>query len=200
MQPAAPAGPPGSLNLEYLLLRIQDWLTGLGAGSWPHGTVVLVEDILILGMVLTLFFIVLLVYVQIRLHQVEHEGFHEREMEGHAHHAEMTPEAPAEGNSRWEGIVVLAYGTSQGDWRRAILEADIMLFDVLREQGYPGDTVGDQLKNANPIQMTKLDLAWKAHKVRNDVAHQGEGFPLNERDVRTTIDYYRRVFAEFGAI
>ena len=48
--------------------------------------------------------------------------------------------------------------------------------------------------------MTTLDLAWKAHKMRNDVAHSGEKLPLSERDVRSTIDYYKRVFEEFGAI
>jgi hypothetical protein len=193
-----PTGVPGSLNLEYLLLRIQEWGQNLQLGGLPHGAVIFIEDLLILGMVLSLFFVILLMYVLIRLHQVEHEGFHLREHEGHTKHA--GPEALPQGNARWDGIVALAYGTSQGDWRRAILEADIMLFDVLQEQGYPGATVGDQLKNANPIQMTTLDLAWKAHKMRNDIAHQGEAMELNERDVRATIDYYRRVFEEFGAV
>ena len=48
--------------------------------------------------------------------------------------------------------------------------------------------------------MTTLDLAWKAHIVRNDIAHQGESYELNVRDTQTTIDYYKRVFEELGAI
>ena len=75
-----------------------------------------------------------------------------------------------------------------------------MLGDVLDNQGYAGPVVGDQLKMANPLQMTTLDLAWKAHKMRNDIAHEGEVLQLTERDVRATIDYYRRVFEEFNAI
>jgi len=194
MQP----GVPSSVNYEYVLVHIQQWLVGLNAANWPHGTVVVVEDLLIFGMVLSMFLIVLVVYVLIRLHQVEHEGFHRLEAHAHASHEAGTAET--HGNDRWESIVTLANGTSQGDWRRAILEADIMLFDVLHDAGYPGDTVGEQLKNANPIQMTTLDMAWKAHKVRNDVAHQGEGLELTERDVRATIDQYKRVFEEFGAV
>jgi len=200
------AEPSASLNLEYFLVRAADWMQNLNFGSWPRGTVVIVEDILILGMVLSLLLVVFIVYVMIRLHQVEHEGFHALEAHAHdghgddEHHGHDAEIETTHQNSRWDGIVALATGPSHGDWRRAILEADIMLFDVMREQGYPGTTVGEQLKNANPIQMTTLDLAWKAHKVRNDIAHGGEAYELTERDARATIDYYRRVFEELGAI
>lgn len=192
-----PAQVPGSLNIEYFLVRIASWIEALHPGGWPHGAVVVVEDVIIAGMVLSLFLIVLFVYVLIRLHQVEHEGFHELEMHEHASHE---PEHTHEGNARWDSIVRLAEGPGESEWRRAILEADIMLFDVLHAQGYPGATVGEQLKNANPIQMTTLDLAWQAHKMRNDVAHQGEQLTLTERDVRATIDQYKRVFEEFGVL
>ena len=192
-----PAQPPGSLNIEYLLVRFEEWAQSLNAPGWPHGFVVFVEDIIILGMVLSLFLVILLVYTLTRLHQVEHEGFHELEMKEHSEHPVQEEEQES---SRWDEIMTLASGTNEGEWRRAILEADIMLFDVLRQIGYPGETVGDQLKNANPIQMTTLDLAWKAHKVRNDVAHQGEALHLSERDVQATINYYRRVFEELGAV
>jgi len=205
-----PAQPSTSLNLEYFLVHVQQWAATLNLGGWPHGLVVVLEDILILGMVLALLFVVFIVYVMIRLHQVEHEGFHALEAHAHEDHSRAHAEEhvhEAEGkavqeeeSSRWDGIIALATGPSHGDWRRAILEADIMLFDVLREQGYPGNTVGEQLRMANPIQMTTLDLAWKAHKVRNDIAHGGESYDLSERDARATIDYYRRVFEELGAI
>lgn len=201
------AEPSTSLNLEYFLVRAADWVQHLDFGSWPHGLVVVIEDILIFGMVMSLLLVVFIVYVMIRLHQVEHEGFHALEAHAHdshgsegEHHGHEAEVETTHSNSRWDGIIALATGSSHGDWRRAILEADIMLFDVMREQGYPGTTVGEQLKNANPIQMTTLDLAWKAHKVRNDIAHGGESYALSERDARATIDYYRRVFEELGAI
>jgi len=193
-----PTPPPGSLNLGYLLVHLQEWLQSLNVGGWPHGVLVVIEDVYIFGMVLSLFFIVLIVYALIRLHQVEHEGLHIREMEEHTHRGQAVVEALQD--DRWQGIITLAYSTNESDWRRAILEADIMLFDLLRAQGYPGDTVSDQLKSANPIQMSTLDLAWKAHKMRNDIAHEGEKLTLTERDVRATIDYYKRVFEEFGAV
>ena len=93
--------------------------------------------------------------------------------------------------------MALAGGPHEGDWRRAIMEADIMMSNMLDSRGYQGATVSDQLRQANPIQFTTLDLAWKAHKVRNEIAHQGESLTLTERTARATIDLYRRVFEEF---
>ncbi len=80
------------------------------------------------------------------------------------------------------------------------MEADIILGDMLSHQGYRGQSIGDKLKDANPLQFTTLDLAWQAHKVRNDIAHAGEGFHLSEWDTKGTLDFYRRVFEEFDYI
>lgn len=188
------------LNLEYIIVMLARGFEGgvSLAATVPEWVVGLVQTIMLMGAVLTIILLVLIVYVQIRLHQVEHEGFHMLEAQArHGHEPEVETH---HGNARWDTIVALANGASESDWRRAILEADIMLGDVLTTMGYPGASVGEQLRHANPIQMTTLDLAWKAHKVRNEVAHKGETMGLSERDVRATIDYYKRVFEELGAI
>ncbi len=101
-------------------------------------------------------------------------------------------------NPQWERIVTLANSPVESDWRRAILEADVMLGGVLTAQGYRGTSIGEMLKTANPIQFTTLDMAWAAHKIRNEVAHGGENFVLTERETRGTIDLYRQVFEEFN--
>lgn len=192
----------GFLNLEYLLLRSYDFVTTAQYSfeRMPLWASILVQNIIILGMVLSFILIVLLVYAQIKLLQTEHEGFHGKEQH-HVEHEIKVEEAQKEKkNDRWERIMELASSGNQSDWRRAILESDIMLGDALLQAGYQGPNVGDQLKMTNPIQVTTLDLAWKAHKVRNDVAHGGESFMLSERDMRVAIDYYKRVFEELGAI
>lgn len=151
----------------------------------------------IIGLTLALVLLILLVYVSITLEQFEHHGFHHLEMAEHIVHEAHVEEAK---NPRWEGVVVLANSPNESDWRRAILEADILLSDMLVGLGYPGETLADKLKMANPIQFTTLDIAWEAHRMRNALAHLGEAFPLSERDARATIDQYRRVFEEFDYI
>jgi len=188
------------LNVEYLLVRSYEFISGFQSAlqNSPDWFGSFVNITIIIGMMLSFFLIALIVYARIMLLQTEHAGFHAMEEREHEHHA---AEVESTGkDDRWERIVVLASTGSESDWRRAILEADIMLGDVLLAQGYEGASVGEQLKMANPIQMTTLDLAWKAHKVRNDIAHGGESYTLDERDMRTAVDYYKRVFEELGAV
>lgn len=186
------------LNLEYVLTRAYNLLAGFDYGSaLPHWGVTLVQTLFVIGMFFSLVFLILIVYTQIKLLLVEHAGFHVTE--AHEWHEEDTAPAPV-GNTRFERIYELSAGTNESDWRRAILEADIMLGDALNAQGYTGASVGEQLKIVNPMQVTTVRLAWDAHMVRNSVAHGGEGYVLSQREVRTAIENYKRVLQELGAV
>lgn len=187
------------LNIEYIMLRIFDAFTNtnVSGDSAMAAVAALVHIVWISGLVLAFIILILLVYVRIRLEQVEHAGFHHLEEEERRRQAQAERTGT---NDRWDVVVALASSSSESDWRRAIVEADIILASVLAERGYTGESVGDQLKLANPLQFTTIDLAWEAHKMRNALAHLGEAFPLTERDARATIDLYRRVFEEFGVV
>ena len=75
-----------------------------------------------------------------------------------------------------------------------------MLGMILTRQGYEGATIGDQLKAVDPSDMLTLQHAWDAHKVRNNIAHGGTDFQLNEREAKMTIELYKKVFEEFYKI
>ena len=188
-----------SLNLQYIFVRMIEILLSVPVdfSGLPGRLQFLVESVATTGMVLAVVFLVLTVYVRIQLIQAEHHGF--LEIEERERLARIPAQTSAT-NPQWEVVQSLANSPNESDWRRAILEADIMLANVLTERGYIGDTVGEQLKGANPLQFTTLNLAWEAHRTRNAIAHLGEGFPLSERDMRATIDQYRRVFEEFQYI
>ncbi len=202
------------LNIEYLLLRVYNAVSGIPAvsGAYDEATApaahllnsiaTVLGSIALIGMFLTIALVVLLVWIQIKLLVVEHEGFEKKDELLH-HAASVEHEAAGAGahkNPRWERVHELASTPNEGDWRLAILEADIMLGDLLAAQGYRGEGVGEKLRDANPLQFSTLDLAWQAHKVRNDIAHAGEGFHLSQREANATIDLYRRVFEEFDFI
>lgn len=187
------------LNLEYLLVRAYRFVADFQLSSFDYSAAlgVTIATVVVVGMTLSLFFLIALVYSQIRLLQVEHAGFHAHEE--HAHEVHVAEVEHTGRNDRWESIVALAGSSNESDRRRAVLEADILMGDALSSAGYTGAGVGDQLKMANPIQLTTLDLAWKAHKVRNQIAHT-PNYALEDREARATIDFYKRVLEELGAI
>ena len=104
------------------------------------------------------------------------------------------------GNTRFAAIEDQINTDNPNDWKLAIIEADVILGEMLTEVGYAGNTIGEQLKSASPTNFASLDDAWTAHRVRNQVAHEGADFVLTKRLAQETIVQYRRVFREFGVI
>ncbi len=101
------------------------------------------------------------------------------------------------GNEKWQDIESKINSANPSDWRLAILEADIVLFEMLEQMGLPGETLGEKLKSADSSFFGTIQEAWGAHKIRNVIAHEGSGYALSYNEARRAIDLYRRVFEEF---
>ena len=99
--------------------------------------------------------------------------------------------------NRWESVQKHMSSTNQNDWKQAIIEADVMMDDILTKMGYRGESVGEKLKRVATGDFASLDEAWEAHKVRNRIAHDGSEFVLSEHDAKHTIQNYKKVFEEF---
>ncbi len=103
-------------------------------------------------------------------------------------------------NPKWKRVLEHIESDNQADWRLAIIEADIMLGELLDAQGYTGETIGDKLKKIEISDFQTLNEAWEAHKVRNQIAHEGSDFLISEREARRIINLFRQVFEEFRYI
>lgn len=101
------------------------------------------------------------------------------------------------GTEQWRGIEKYMQSQNPSDWRLAILEADILLYDMLEQIGFEGDTIAEKLKSVDPASFNTLDDAWTAHKVRNNLAHQGASYELTYDEARRTISKFKNVFDEF---
>lgn len=138
------------------------------------------------------------VYAKIRfgeLSSIEQEGLRNAEKVWATRH-----EAVGTKNTRWDAIQVRISEQNPESWRIAIIEADIMLEEMLADAGYVGKSIGEKLKSANTTSFTTLQDAWEAHKVRNEIAHAGSDFILTQRTAQETLVRFERVFREFGVI
>jgi hypothetical protein len=150
--------------------------------------------IIFLGYTIAIIALILLVYAMVRLFELRH-----REED---YYSTLLIPAGAKGGThpRWEHIQSLVESASSSDWREAIIEADVMLDEELTKQGYAGDGLGEKLKTANSAKFRTLQDAWEAHKVRNQIAHQGSAFDLSDSLAKRTIAHYEAVFREFNSI
>ena len=103
-------------------------------------------------------------------------------------------------NQQWESIVSHVDSANESEWRLAILEADIILGGVLDKLGLPGDSIGDKLKAVDKSDFLTIDNAWEAHKVRNQIAHDGSLFALSQHEAKRVIELYHSVFREFKVV
>ncbi|HMP67531.1 MAG TPA: hypothetical protein PKA60_02170 [Candidatus Paceibacterota bacterium] len=107
------------------------------------------------------------------------------------------PKTESPKNRRWSHIQTLINSHNVNDWRQAIIEADIILEEMLDKMGYKGDSIGDKLKKVEKSDFLTLDSAWEAHKIRNRIAHKGSNYILSKDDADRAIEMYRQVFSEF---
>jgi hypothetical protein len=100
-------------------------------------------------------------------------------------------------NKKWIRVVEHVNSPNPSDWRLSILEADILLGEVLQKAGYKGESIGEQLKTVERSDFSTIDQEWEAHKVRNLIAHEGSEYPLNQNEAKRVISLFEEVFREF---
>lgn len=100
-------------------------------------------------------------------------------------------------NERWRQILSYAASDDHELWRLAIIEADVMLDEMMTAMGYTQPSLGEKLRSVERSDFITIDKAWEAHKVRNTIAHEGSNYDLTRREVQEAINNYRQVFREF---
>ena len=181
------------LNLEYLYEKIYQIFVGPHSGlGFLKILAVIIWIGLILAMPLLLWLIIYLIRRLNALSKAEADKF-----------GSVGPLSGGDKvieNKRWEEVFSRLNSTSESDWKLAIIEADVML-DQLIADVYPhrGDTLGERLKNVEPSDFTTLQNAWEAHKIRNQIAHD-HSYVLTAREARTALEHYKKVFEEFHYI
>lgn len=75
-----------------------------------------------------------------------------------------------------------------GSWQLAIMNADKLLDQALRERRFGGKTMGERMKAAQSL-WKNANHVWSAHKIRNQLAH--------ETDARVNYDITLRALSAF---
>jgi len=154
-----------------------------------------VSYFILLSFCLTVLFVILIIIVWRKLSSLQEEIHSKPQLQASVEETRI-PET----NKRWDHVLELMYSDNPGDWRLAVLEADIALEDMISRMGYKGENLGEKLKNIEKSDFKTIDDAWEAHKIRNILAHRGSDYILTKREARRVIDLYSRVFEEFHYI
>lgn len=197
--PPDTSGPIHFLNLEYFFRILYETVLGVRGPTFQTDLVALLAHfwlvVTVVSFLTSIGILAVFIYSTLRYRQIialdeaRYATIHD------AVHAEEETE-----HKRWKHVQSLVESAHESDWRQAIIEADIILYDALEHDGYPGDSVGEKLKAVDGRRIVSLQDAWEAHKVRNDIAHQGSSYELSDTLAYRTIQRYETVLREFGEI
>ena len=127
-------------------------------------------------------------------HGHEHGGGHSHSESAHTPVINIQNHAP---NKRWQKIEDKMSSQNEQDWRGAIVDADIILDEMLGHMGYVGEGIALKLKQVDKADFKTLQDAWDAHKLRNRIAHEGSSFHLSRTEAEIAINNFKKVFEEF---
>ena len=99
----------------------------------------------------------------------------------------------------WQGIIKKKDTDSPDTFKLAIIEADALVDDVLKRLGYPGETMAERLARLGQTDFAALDSLWKAHRVRNELAHT-PGFKVSQAQTEKALENYEAFFKEIGLL
>ena len=187
---------PDYLNIEYVFTKIVDYTQPIiKALSDPHTW----STIGVISMILSIIFLAIIIFSIVRM--VEIQIYDKKEIEHEIHNALLKEkEREKNANPRWHYIQTLIESPNDSDWRVAIIEADSMMEENLKDRGLSGTTVSELLEGAKGSGYRSIQDAWDAHLVRNQIAHEGLDFPISQVEGRRVIKMYQNFFEELGLI
>ena len=80
----------------------------------------------------------------------------------------------------------------------AVLNADKLLDNSLKDLGYAGLTMAERLKSVNKI-LSDKPAVWRAHKLRNQIAHEID-MKISYTEARWALGVYKKSLKELGVI
>jgi hypothetical protein len=104
-----------------------------------------------------------------------------------------------EAKKSWVNIKRLFFKGDDNDLKIAVIEADKLLEEALRESGIRGISLGDRLKNIKPGQLQDIDKVWQAHRLRNQIVHEPT-FKLKRDLAERALDIYEKTLKQLGLL
>ena len=187
---------PNYLNVEYVFSKIVEYVGPVYQFITDGHTWSVIGTV---SMILSIACIAIIIFSLVRL--IEIQVYDKEEVDHEIYQAALRrKEREKNANPRWHYILTLIESSNGSDWRVAIIEADSMMEEVLKDRGFSGTTASELLEGAKESGYLTIQDAWDAHLVRNQIAHEGSDFALSQIEGRRVIKMYQNFFEELNVI
>lgn len=102
-------------------------------------------------------------------------------------------------NKSWQKILMRLNKSDEANLRLALIEADNLFDDLLKQMRLPGESMADRLRYIDSSQISNIDEIWRAHKLRNVLVHNHE-YPITRNEMEFGIRAYEKALKELEFI
>lgn len=100
--------------------------------------------------------------------------------------------------SKWLQIESSLKRDEPSSYHLAVLNADKLLDQALKERRIKGETMGERMKTAK-ASWSNANAVWTAHKLRNQIAHESD-VQVGYDDARRALAGFKQALKDIGAI
>ena len=169
-----------------LIGSLQSYVMDIGNSGWIFG-------IKWLGGLLTLIFGSLVVLVIIKLQLID------KLLKTVGNFLLTTAFPKRQLNKSWQKILSRLSKNDEANLRLALIEADNLFDDLLKQMQLPGESMADRLKYLDSSQISNIDEIWQAHKLRNIIVHNPE-YPITKNEIEFGVRAYEKALKELEFI
>ncbi len=98
--------------------------------------------------------------------------------------------------ARWQAIEA-QFNDGQAGQSLAVVNADKLLDTAMQSKSFSGSTMGERLKKY-PNAFADINAVWRAHKLRNRIAHDHSA--VYEAECRSALRTFYQALKDLGAI
>ena len=102
-------------------------------------------------------------------------------------------------NKSWQKILSRLNKNDEANLRLALIEADNLFDDLLKQMRLPGASMADRLKYLDSSQISNIDEIWQAHKLRNVIVHNPE-YSIAKNEIEFGVKAYEKALKELEFI
>jgi len=171
-------------NMINLTGSLQSYIINIGNSGW-------IFDIKWLGGVLTLIFGGLVVLLLFKMQLID------KWLKVTSDFLLTTAFPKRQLNKSWQKILSRLNENDEANLRLALIEADNLFDDLLKQMQLPGESMADRLKYLDSSQVSNIDEIWQGHKLRNIIVHNPE-YPITRNEIEFGVRAYEKALKELG--
>ncbi len=100
---------------------------------------------------------------------------------------------------RWINVLKVASQGTPEALKVAIIDADKLADDSLKQLGIIGETMADRIEEITSDEVASIDRLLSAHRVRNDLVHN-PGFEISKHKAKNLLEDYEAFFKDIDLL